>query len=175
MFEPTGAGRVSRARAGLRKLGLDLRSGEGAPLVLLFLAFFFIICFFYVSRTVRESEFLENLGSHWLPVVNLALALASYPVIRLFNAWSERVEKHTLLIASSVVISATMVLFWWALQFDSPGVVLGFYVWNGMLGVLLVSRALAARPRDGHLDPPRGPRRLGRRGARSDGHDRRDG
>lgn len=131
---------MSRGRALMKRFGIDMRPGEGAPSVLLFLSFFLIICFQYTAKSVRQSTFIDGLGSQWLPVVYLLLALFSYPVLRLYSRFAGKMARHSLMIVTCLIVALTMVAFWWGFQFDSKLVAVGFYVWLGIVAVLTVSQ-----------------------------------
>lgn len=131
---------MSAGRALMKRFGIDMRPGEGGPAVLLFLSFFLIICFQYTAKSVRQSTFIDDLGSQWLPVVYLLLALFSYPVLRLYSRFAGKIPRHTLMIITCLIVAGTMVAFWWGFQFDTRLVAVGFYVWLGIVAVLTVSQ-----------------------------------
>ena len=58
-----------------RRLGVDVRPGEGAITALLFVSLFLVINFQYIAKTVRQSTFVDSLGATRLPWVYLAVAL----------------------------------------------------------------------------------------------------
>ena len=71
-------------RRTIRRLGVDLRPGEGSPAALLFTSLFLLLTFQIATKTVRQSTFIDALGAARLPLVYLLVALVSYPVLRLY-------------------------------------------------------------------------------------------
>ncbi len=124
----------------LRGLGVDVRAGEGVPASLLFLCFFLFITFQYTAKSVRQSTFIDALGAANLPYVYLFVAVCSYPVLRLFARFADRLRRHHLIAATCFTISASMVLFWWLYRLDTAWVPFVFYVWVSIIFVLTVSQ-----------------------------------
>lgn len=94
-----------------------MRPGEGWPAVLLFLTFFLFITFQYATKSVRQSSYVKGLGAANLPWVYLAVALCSYPLLRLYGRFADRVKRHHLMAATCTIIALSMVVFWWLFQF----------------------------------------------------------
>jgi ATP:ADP antiporter, AAA family len=130
----------SRWRAFVSRLGIDFRGGELAPALLLFLVFFLLITFQYTTKSVRQSTFINSLGAEKLPYVYLFIALASYPVLRLYSRLADRMRRHDLIAATCFFTALTMAGFWWLYQFSWPWVAFAFYVWISITVVLLVSQ-----------------------------------
>ncbi len=126
---PTAASRIAPPSRGWNPLGLDLRPGEGATAWLLFFGFFLIVACQYVTKTVRQSTYVDSLGALNLPWVYLLVALCSYPLLRLYLRYADRVARHRLIAATCFIVAATMVLFWWLFRYPWPWVPVVFYVW----------------------------------------------
>jgi len=62
-------------RRQIKRLGVDLRPGEGQPVGLLFLCLFLLLTFQIATKTVRQSTFIDSLGAARLPLVYLLVAL----------------------------------------------------------------------------------------------------
>lgn len=138
---------MSVGRTLLKRFGIDMRAGEGALAWLFFLGFFLIITFQYTAKTVRQSSFISELGAEYLPVVFLLVAFCSYPVLRLYSRYADRIQTHRLLIISCLIIAASMILFWWAFGLDPQPTIAGraivpvlFYVWVSVIFVMTVSQ-----------------------------------
>jgi ATP:ADP antiporter, AAA family len=123
-----------------RWLGIDLRSGEGLAAVLLFLCFFLFITFQYASKSVRQASFITALGAEKLPYVYLLVAFLSYPVLRLYSRYADRLSRHRLIATTCGGIGASMVLFWWLFEYSWPWVSVAFYVWLSIVSVMTVSQ-----------------------------------
>lgn len=145
MADSSRGGTVSRPRERTwrrigRWLGVDVRTGEGLPALLLFLCFFLFITFQYATKSVRQSTFVTALGAEKLPYVYLLVALFSYPVLRLYSRYADRLPRHRLIAASCGVIGASMVLFWWLYEYSWDWVAVAFYVWVSIVFVMTVSQ-----------------------------------
>lgn len=119
---------------------MDLRPGEGLPSVLLFLGFFLLIAFQYATKSVRQSTYVQSLGAAMLPLAYLLVALCSYPLLRLYSRFADRMARHRLIAATSALIALSMILFWWLFQFAWPWVPVVFYIWVSIVYVMMVSQ-----------------------------------
>lgn len=117
-----------------------MRPGEGLPAVLLFTAFFVLMAFWYSTKSVRQSTFIESLGAAMLPVAYLLVALCSYPLLRLYSRLADRMPRTRLVVVTSSVIAVSMVVFWWLYQFPWSWVPVVFYVWVSLVIVMMVSQ-----------------------------------
>ncbi|MDX1502984.1 MAG: Npt1/Npt2 family nucleotide transporter [Thermoanaerobaculia bacterium] len=158
----TRSGSASAAGGGLRRLacrflGLDLHAGEGPAACLLFLGFFFLFGFQYATKSIRQSTFVDTLGSVMLPWVYLLVALCSYPLLRLYGRFSERMPFARLVALTCLAVAGSLGIFWVLLAEPSRWVTVVFYVWLAIVFGLTVSQFwfLAS-----HLFDPRQARRL---------------
>lgn len=126
---PTVAPGLNRSSRGRNPRGLDLRPGEGATAWLLFFAFFLIVCSQYVTKTLRQSTFIDSVGAINLPWVYLLVALCSWPLLRLYLRYAGRVERHRMVAATCFISAATLGLFWYLFRFPWTWVPVVFYVW----------------------------------------------
>ncbi len=141
----------------LRRLGVDLRPGEGLPAGLLFFCLFLLLTFQISTKTVRQSNFIDSLGASRLPLVYLLVALSSYPILRIYNRFVDRVRVEQLLITTCLVVAGFMVGFWWLMQQPWVWVAVVFYLFTSIVYGLLGSQFwLFAN----HLFEPRQAKRL---------------
>ncbi len=138
-------------------LGIDVRADEWRPALLLFVGFFLVVTFQYLTKSVRQSAYVKGLGAANLPWVYLAVALGSYPFLRLYSRFADRVPRHHLIAATSGLISASMVLFWWLFQFDWSWVPFVLYVWISIAYVMNISQFWSF---SSHVFDPRQAKRL---------------
>ncbi|HVS03599.1 MAG TPA: Npt1/Npt2 family nucleotide transporter [Thermoanaerobaculia bacterium] len=141
----------------MKRLGVDLHPGEAPFAFLLFFTFFLFITFQYATKSIRQSTFIDELGASQLPWVYLAVALLSYPFLWLFSRFVDRTARHHLLAATSAIIGASMVLFWWLFGFGAAWVAVAFYVWISLVYVMNVSQFWSFA---NHVLDPRQARRL---------------
>jgi len=122
------------------RLGIDMRPGEEAPALLLFLCFFLFTTFQYTTKAVRQSAYIDGLGAANLPWVYLTVAICSYPLLRLYSAFADRLKQHHLIAATSGVIAGSMVAFWWLFQYSWPWIPFVLYVWISIVYVMNFSQ-----------------------------------
>ncbi|MDX1632008.1 MAG: Npt1/Npt2 family nucleotide transporter [Thermoanaerobaculia bacterium] len=108
--------------------------------MLLFTAFFLLMAFWYTTKSVRQSTFIESLGAAMLPVAYLLVAVCSYPLLRLYSRLADRMPRTRLVVVTSLVIALSMGLFWWLYQFPWSWVPIAFYVWVSLVIVMMVSQ-----------------------------------
>jgi len=152
-------GRADEAgwRRSLKRLGVDLRPGEGEPAFLLFVFLFLLLTFQISTETVRQSTFIDSLGAAKLPWVYLLVALTSYPFLLLYNRFIDRYRVEQLLAVSCVGVAALLVGFWVLMGFGWVWVAVVYYVFTAIVYGLLNSQFwLYAN----HLFDPRQAKRL---------------
>lgn len=155
---PTTNGRGgSLWRRSLARVGIAFREGEAAPALLLFLTFFLLITFQYTTKSVRQSAFIQGLGAEKLPWVYLFIAVTSYPLLRIYAAFADRMRRETLIIATCAMTALSMVVFWYLMEFPWAWVAFTFYVWISIVVVMLVSQFWSFA---NHLFDPRQAKRL---------------
>jgi AAA family ATP:ADP antiporter len=146
-----------------RRLGIDMRPGEESPAILLFLCFFLFITFQYATKSVRQSAFIDGLGTQNLPWVYLGVAICSYPLLRIYSRFADRMARHNLMIATCGVIALSLLLFYWLFQFSWWWIPAVLYVWISIAYVMTVSQFWSF---SNHvLDPRQGKRLFGFIGA----------
>lgn len=157
MTAPSGHRRDAGWRRALRQLGVDLRTGEGEPALLLFAFLFLLLTFQISTETVRQSTFIDSLGAARLPWVYLLVAVTSYPFLLFYNRFLDRHRVERLLVASCWMVAALMVGFWGLMLFSWAWVAIVYYVFTAITYGLLNSQFwLFAN----HLFDPRQAKRL---------------
>jgi len=139
------------------RLGIDFRPGEALPALLLFITFFLFITFQYATKSVRQSSFVKGLGAANLPWVYLAVAVCSYPLLRLYGRFADRIRRHHLMAATCTIIALSMVVFWWLFQFSWSWIPFVLYVWISIAYVMNVSQFWSF---SNHVLDPRQAKRL---------------
>lgn len=153
----------SPGRKVLTLLGVDVRRGEGAIAVLLFLFFFLAVTFQYVSKAVRQSKFMDSLGAEMLPVVYLLLAASAIPVILLYNRAVDRYPRHHVIAGTCGTVAISVAGFAAVINSQAAWVPIAFYIWVSIAYVLIVSQFWAYS--NVVLDPRQGKRLFGFIGA----------
>lgn len=124
----------------LRRSSVDIRPGEGELCLAFFCLHFLVLTFQYTAKSIRQSTYIDALGAEQLPFVYLLVALCSYPLLRLYGHGVGRFSERFLLIGSSLSVALSMVLFRWLFSFGMRWVSVVFYLWIGIVGLLLVSQ-----------------------------------
>ena len=124
----------------LQRLGIDIHPGEGRTTLLLAFGFFLVVTFQYAAKTVRQSTFIDSLGAENLPWVYLLVAVCSFPLLRVWMRWAERLPRHTLVAVSSVIVAASLVVFWLLYGQGWRWVPVAFYVWASIAFAVMVSQ-----------------------------------
>lgn len=126
----------------LRRLGVDLRSGEGALFAALFGFHFLLLAFQYSAKSVRQSAFIDALGAEQLPLAYLLVALCTYPLLRIYQRLAARWSVTRLLWMSvqGAALSLMAFAFWFNAAPGSPWPSVAFYLWTSVVGILLVSQ-----------------------------------
>ena len=124
----------------IKRLGVDLRPGEGLPALLLFVCLFLLLTFQISTKTVRQSTFIDALGAARLPLVYLLVALVSYPILRVYNRFVDRYRVEQLLLMSCLFVAGLMVGFWALMRFPWAWVAVVFYVVSSIVYGMLTSQ-----------------------------------
>jgi AAA family ATP:ADP antiporter len=147
MSEPQASARPSAVE---RALGLfaEVRAGEGTNVLLMFVNVFLILTAYYVLKVVREGLMiggveLFGLGGDeikaYLPALMTLLLLGIVP---LYGALASAVSRIRLLNTTTLLVMATLVLFWlWGSASGvGTGIGLSFYVYLGIVNVFLIAQ-----------------------------------
>jgi AAA family ATP:ADP antiporter len=113
----------------LRRVGIDVRLGEGR-LAVLFCAYYatLFICF-YTVKVVRQSTFVESLGAAKLPIAYLLVALCSYPALKIYDRFVRRLPIPRLIVVSNVLQAGVALLFWLGFAYQLKWLPVFYYVW----------------------------------------------
>jgi AAA family ATP:ADP antiporter len=124
----------------LAQIGVDVRPEEWKLTIFLSLGFFLVIAFQSIARAVRQATYVDAHGATSLPWVYLLVAICSYPLLRLYVSWAQRVPRHTLMGVTEGFAAACTVVFWWLYQHSWTWVPVVFYVWANVVFLILVSQ-----------------------------------
>ena len=127
-------------RRWLRRVGVDLRPGEGVPALLLFTSLFLIVAFQISTKTIRQSTFVDEMGADKLPWVYLIVALVAYPALRVYGWLTARLSIDRLLVFTSFWVGTGLIGFWFAWDHGGAGRTLAFYVGSSIVYALLLSQ-----------------------------------
>ena len=127
----------------------EVRPGEGATAVLMFVNVFLLLCAYYFVKPLREA---------WLSVTDvmgfspkelkaysaLIQGLLLLPVVAWYGRLSDRMHRSTLITRATLFCMSNLVLFFlWRPGgpfVAIPGIELAFYVWVSMFGLFVVAQ-----------------------------------
>ncbi len=78
----------------------------------LFGTFFFCLCFQYAAKSVRQATFIDAFGAERLPLVYLAVALLTVPVVYLYGRLADRLSPTRLTVLTCGSTAAGLAVFW---------------------------------------------------------------
>lgn len=116
---------------------LDVRAGEGLPVLLSFLYVAAVVAAFLLAKPIRNSLYLREYGPYALVYAYAAVPLALTLFIPVYGAVAARVGSRLATIGTLVFFSLNVVGFWWAFtawRFELLPAV--FYVWVNCFGVI---------------------------------------
>ncbi len=116
---------------------LDVRPGEGLPVLLTFLYVAIVVAAFLLAKPIRNGLFLEAYGSYPLVYVYAAVPLALSLFVPAYSRVVARFGSRAVAVGTLVFFSLNVLLFWYAFTFHPfyllPGV---FYVWVNCFGII---------------------------------------
>ncbi len=117
----------------------DIRPGERRLTALMALSYFLLLSTFYFLKSARDSLFLFKLTPEQLPLVFIVSALASIPIAGFYIRASRRLSLLNLIVGTSFVLIACLVLLRYLLAVGSSWVFYAFYAWVGVYGILVTA------------------------------------
>jgi len=129
---------------------LDVRPGEWRSVLAMSGASFFVTTAFVIFRPVRNALFLEKLSAEQLPYVFILVAIIAGGIGLFYARYSTRASLKRLSTITSLVIVATLLIFWWLFQQHFELRIFGpastdimphvFYIWVSLFGVIVPSQ-----------------------------------
>ena len=116
---------------------LDVRAGEGLPLLLSFLYVACVVAAFLLAKPIRNGLFLREYGPYALVYAYAAVPLALWIFVPVYTAVVARVGIRLAAVGTLVFFSLNVLAFWAAFRWMPfellPGL---FYVWVNCFGVI---------------------------------------
>lgn len=116
---------------------LDVRPGEGTPVLLSFIYVAFVVAAFLLAKPLRNSLYLSEYGPYALVYAYVAVPLALWIFVPVYTAVAVRTGTRLATIGTLTFFSLNVLLFWWAFRnwpFELLPAV--FYVWVNCFGVI---------------------------------------
>lgn len=95
-----------------------------------FLALFFLLISYYLIKPLRNSQFLKEFNPSYQPIFYLIIPFISFWVTKVFNYFSDRMDKYKLIIRVYLIIIASKVAFTWILMYGGKPATVLFYFWG---------------------------------------------
>lgn len=116
---------------------LDVRPGEGLPVLLTFLYISSVVAAFLLAKPIRNGLFLGQNGPYALVYVYAAVPLVLSLFVPVYTRVAARFGARTVTVGTLIFFSSNVVLFWLAFRYRRfellPGI---FYVWVNCFGVI---------------------------------------
>ncbi len=119
---------------------LKIHKSEWPKALLMFGYFFLIIGTYYIIKPVRSAIFLDRLGPDKLPYVYMGEAALVGIVSWFYVRFVDRHRKETILIASTAIFSACLLVFWFLFRFQVPWFAFLFYLWASVFSTMSVTQ-----------------------------------
>jgi len=117
----------------------DVHAGEGASALLLAVNVFWLLAFYYILKTVRESLILSEGGAEVKSYASAGQALLLLLVIPAYGAIAARVNRVRLISLVSLFFASHLVIFY---LLGAAGVRIGvaFFLWIGIFNLVIVAQ-----------------------------------
>jgi AAA family ATP:ADP antiporter len=116
---------------------LDIRPGEGLPVLLTFSYIWIVVASFLLAKPIRSGLFLGEHEAYDLVYVYAAVPLVLSLFVPLYSRVAARFGSRTVTVATLIGFSLNVLLFWYFFRFHAfqrlPDV---FYVWVSCYGVI---------------------------------------
>jgi AAA family ATP:ADP antiporter len=116
---------------------LDIRPGEGLPVLLTFLYISFVVASFLLAKPIRTGLFLEEHDADELVYAYAAVPLVLSIFMPMYTRVAARFGTRTVAVGTLLFFSSNVLLFWYGFRYHRsswlPGI---FYVWVNCFGVV---------------------------------------
>lgn len=100
---------------------------------------FILMVVLYFLKPARDSLFLTEIGPDELPYVYILLAAVAIPVSNIISRLTTRYPIRSVLMWTLGVLTANILALRWMFELDINWIFLGFYIWVGIFGILVIS------------------------------------
>jgi AAA family ATP:ADP antiporter len=116
---------------------LDVRPGEGLPVLLTFLYIAVVVASYLLAKPIRNGLFLREYGPYSLVYVYAAVPIALSLFVPLYSRAVARVGSRRITVATLLFFATNVALFWYGFRFHRfdllPAI---FYVWVNCFGII---------------------------------------
>lgn len=116
---------------------LDIRPGEGRPVVYASLYIAIAVASFLLAKPIRNGLFLQEFGPYKLVYAYIGVPVVLALFVPLYQAVAVRVGQRLVITGSLVLLASNVVAFWWGFRRGDAGwLAAAFYVWVNCYGVI---------------------------------------
>jgi AAA family ATP:ADP antiporter len=116
---------------------LDVKPGEGLPVLLTFLYIATVVASFLLAKPLRNGLFLGQHGPYALVYVYASAPIALSLFVPLYTRVVARFGSRTVTIGTLLFFASNVVVFWYAFRFHPFALLSGiFYVWVTCFGII---------------------------------------
>ena len=119
---------------------LNIRRGEFAVTLLMFLYYYLILVTYYFLKPARDTLFLTQLGSNQLPVVFILIAVIVAPIASLYSRAGQSMKLNRLITITTVILIISLFVLRLLIQLGDSWVFYTFYIWVSIYGILTTSQ-----------------------------------
>jgi AAA family ATP:ADP antiporter len=116
---------------------LDVRPGEGLPVLLTFLYIAVVVASFLLAKPIRNALFLKEYGPYSLVYAYAAVPIALSVFVPLYSRAASKIGSRVVTAVTLLFFAVNVLLFWYAFRFRPfdllPAV---FYVWVNCFGII---------------------------------------
>jgi len=116
---------------------LDVRPGEGLPVLLTFLYIAVVVASFLLAKPIRNGLFLRQYGPYSLVYVYAAVPVVLSLFVPLYTRAVARIGSRRVTAVTLLFFCSNVLFFWWAFRFTPFDLLPGlFYVWVNCFGII---------------------------------------
>jgi ATP:ADP antiporter, AAA family len=119
---------------------VQFRHGEARTAWLMFAYSFLAMTAHNILKPISKSKFIGSFGADNLPYIELGAGVLIGFVMLLYSWGIAKVERKNVIPITLSGLGGVVVLFWFAWMIDAAWVSAAFYVFNRILGILLISQ-----------------------------------
>ena len=118
----------------------DVRGGEGANVLLMFLNVYFLLVAYYILKTVREPLILVGGGAELKSYAAAFQAVVLIAYVPLYGWLASRLPRQKLIVAVVLFFAGCIQVFAAALAMGVPNIGFIFFVWLGIFSVSVIAQ-----------------------------------
>jgi len=115
------------------------RRGEQLPVLLSFLALYFLLFSYYLVKPLREARLFMHFSADILPYFLLATPFLALAVTKFFNFWVGRIPRYHLMLYTYAIMMVCKLLFLVALPLSGRLATVFFFFWASVYFTLVLS------------------------------------